>query len=66
MKTSTRRNFLKKIAITAASAVAVPGLVKASENLGTAEAESAEAFPGPGGLIVPNGARRSGTPTSAT
>lgn len=47
MKTSTRRNFLKKIAITAASAVAVPGLVKASENLGTAEAESAEAFPGP-------------------
>ena len=63
MKTSTRRNFLKKIAITAASAVAVPGLVKASENLGTAEAESAEAFPGPGGLIVPkgNGLQISGT-----
>ena len=29
MKTSSRRNFLKKVAVTAASAVAVPGLVKA-------------------------------------
>ena len=34
MKTSSRRNFLKKVAVTAASAVAVPGLVKAASELG--------------------------------
>lgn len=34
MKTSNRRNFLKKVAVTAASAVAVPGLVKAASEFG--------------------------------
>ena len=55
MKTSNRRNFLKKVAVTAASAVAVPGLVKAASEFGgtgTDDALAASA-PGYGGLIVP-------------
>ena len=57
MKTSNRRNFLKKVAVTAASAVAVPGLVKAASEFGgtgTDDALAASA-PGYGGLIVPKG-----------
>ncbi|MZK05495.1 DUF4434 domain-containing protein, partial [Enterobacter hormaechei] len=57
MKTSNRRNFLKKVAVTAASAVAVPGLVKAASEFGgtgTDDALAASA-PGHGGLIVPKG-----------
>ena len=57
MKTSSRRNFLKKVAVTAASAVAVPGLVKAASELGAEGMDDALAAsaPGHGGLIVPKG-----------
>lgn len=57
MKTSNRRNFLKKVAVTAASAVAVPGLVKAASEFGGTGTDDALAASAPeyGGLIVPKG-----------
>lgn len=63
MKTSNRRNFLKKIAVAAASTVAVPGVVKAASNIAAAESEAAATPPGRSPLLVPreNGLRISGT-----
>lgn len=61
MKTTTRRTFLKKVALAASSAIIVPQLLKASSVMDPEEMESANGSAG--GLIVPkeNALRITGT-----